>query len=108
MARGAGHHRYTTAENGFAITQLDCDSTQKFSGAIDIFANSIKLRIMQLNIKLRQARKRAKLTQRQVAGLAGITVVYLSYLENGHSEPSLRVLKKLAKVLKTCPAELVK
>jgi transcriptional regulator with XRE-family HTH domain len=55
--------------------------------------------------KLREARG---LTQVELAGKVGVTQVYISSLESGvRKNPSLELLGKLAKALKTNVAELL-
>jgi non-specific serine/threonine protein kinase len=56
---------------------------------------------------LRGLRLRAGMSQRQLAGLAGIDVTYLSKLENGRQAGSERVLRGLAQALGTPAAELL-
>ncbi len=60
---------------------------------------------MQNNIKL--ARKREGLTQAELATLAGVTANYISIIESGRKEPSLRTLSKIAKALKVSTASLL-
>jgi transcriptional regulator with XRE-family HTH domain len=55
--------------------------------------------------KLREARG---LTQAELADKVGVTQVYISSLESGaRKNPSLELLRKLAKALKTDVAELL-
>jgi transcriptional regulator with XRE-family HTH domain len=53
---------------------------------------------MQLAKQLVTARKNKRLSQRAAAAKVGISAVYLCYLEKGQNEPSLRIMKRLAKV----------
>lgn len=55
---------------------------------------------------VRQAREQQGLTQEEVAHRAGITVGYLSQLENGRRNPSLLVMAAICEVLET-PLEAV-
>ena len=55
-----------------------------------------------------QLRKKQDLTLLQLAKRVGVTEAYVSMLENGvKKNPSLPVLRKLAKALKVTVAELV-
>lgn len=51
---------------------------------------------MQLGERLRQLRR--PLTLKDVAALTGLSVSYLSDIERGRTEPTLRTLVKLAKL----------
>lgn len=42
-----------------------------------------------------ELRKKRKMTQARLAELVYITPVYLSYIENGHYEPSQKLLRRL-------------
>lgn len=55
---------------------------------------------------VRLAREQRGLTQEEVAHRAGITVGYLSQLENGRRNPSLLVMAAICEVLET-PLEAV-
>jgi transcriptional regulator with XRE-family HTH domain len=50
--------------------------------------------------KIKAARKAAKLTQLQLADLAGITQPHLSKIERGIVTPSTVTIRKLTKALK--------
>lgn len=52
-------------------------------------------------------RKRAGMTQDQFAQKLGITDAHVSYLERGERGPSLVMLHKIARVLKTTVGRLV-
>ena len=56
---------------------------------------------------LRSARKRANLTQEQLALSCGYQRNYISLMERGHFQPSLETLLSLARALHCDPAELV-
>jgi DNA-binding XRE family transcriptional regulator len=58
--------------------------------------------------QVREPRKRARLTQEQVARAADVSLAYLSRIENGRHEPTLTTLAKLANVLGVTVSELVK
>lgn len=58
-----------------------------------------------LNIK--EKRKKLNLTQRILADKLGITREYISMLENGHCDPSMKLLKQLAVELGTTIEELI-
>lgn len=59
-------------------------------------------------VELREARVRAKLTQQAVAERADIDPVFVSFLENGHRQPSLTVVLSLERVLGLSAGELVR
>ena len=54
---------------------------------------------MDIGQTLKLLRTAAKLKQAALAADLGVTVNYLSLVENGHREPSLTFLKKFAKKL---------
>lgn len=51
--------------------------------------------------RIQKRRKELKLTQEDVGYKVGISRAYMGYIEQGRSAPSLEVLEKIAKVLKT-------
>ncbi len=51
-------------------------------------------------MSLRKIRKQAKLTQMQLAELTGLSLRYISLLENGKRNPSDKAKEKLAKALR--------
>jgi ribosome-binding protein aMBF1 (putative translation factor) len=57
--------------------------------------------------ELRQARRTAGLTQQILAERAEVDPVFISFLENGHRQPSLTVLVSLERVLGLKSGELV-
>ena len=57
--------------------------------------------------ELRQARRAAGLTQQTLAERAEVDPVFISFLENGHRQPSLTVLVSLERVLGLKSGELV-
>lgn len=58
--------------------------------------------------ELRQARIAAGLTQQKLAERAEVDPVFVSFLENGHRQPSLAVLLSLERVLGLSSGELAK
>jgi transcriptional regulator with XRE-family HTH domain len=59
-------------------------------------------------MQIKTLRTRHKLTQQAVADKAGITREYLARLEAGEHDPTLSVVRRLAKALKVKVGELVK
>jgi transcriptional regulator with XRE-family HTH domain len=57
--------------------------------------------------RVREARDKAKLTQRDAAKRAKITSVYLCQLEHGEGMPSMALAERLAKILGTTVAGLL-
>lgn len=57
-------------------------------------------------LKIRQAREERGLSLTNLAGLANISVSYLSEVENGRKSPSLQVVQRLAEALNLEPAAL--
>jgi transcriptional regulator with XRE-family HTH domain len=57
---------------------------------------------------LRECRAAAKLSQEALAHEAGLERTYISFLERGLRQPSLRVVIALARPLKVAPNELVR
>lgn len=57
--------------------------------------------------KIKAARKKAKLTQWQLAINVGVTTNYISALERGVKEASLALLTKIAKVLGVNRGDLI-
>lgn len=56
-----------------------------------------------LGKKIQKQRKQLELTQEDVADKVGISRAYMGYIEQGRYAPSLEVLEKIAKALKTSP-----
>lgn len=52
-----------------------------------------------LGRKIQKSRKKIKLTQEELAEKAGISRVYMGYIEQGRESPSLKLLMKLARRL---------
>lgn len=61
-----------------------------------------------LGRKLAAARKARNWTQREAAAKVGITNVHLSRIECGHTQPSLPLLERLAKLYHTTVSELTR
>lgn len=59
-----------------------------------------------LGKKIQRQRKALKLTQAKVAEKVGISEVYLGFIEQGRYVPSIEILNKIAKVLKTKISDL--
>jgi transcriptional regulator with XRE-family HTH domain len=56
---------------------------------------------------LRKARKNAKLSQEELALQAGVERNFVSLIERGVNQPTVRVIFKLSKALKLLPSELI-
>lgn len=56
---------------------------------------------------LRQARTDARLTQEQVAHAAGLDRTFISLIERGERQPTIRVVFKLATAMGTTASHLV-
>jgi len=54
-----------------------------------------------LGKKIQKRRKEMELTQEELADKVGISRAYMGYIEQGRNAPSLEVLEKIARVLKT-------
>lgn len=54
-----------------------------------------------LGKKIQKRRKQLELTQEDVADKVGISRAYMGYIEQGRYAPSLEVLEKVAKALKS-------
>ena len=57
---------------------------------------------------LRQLRKERCLSQEELASESGYHRTYISLLERGQKNPSLRTIFELAKALEVAPSEIVK
>ena len=55
----------------------------------------------ELGTKLKQARKKAELTQNQVSNIIGIDRSSISFYESGKTLPNIFMLIKLAKIYNT-------
>lgn len=54
-----------------------------------------------LGKKIQRRRKECGLTQEDVADKIGVSRAYMGYIEQGRNAPSLEVVEKIARVLKT-------
>lgn len=61
-----------------------------------------------INKRIKKYRKELKITQDELAYKVGISRAYMGYIEQGRNIPSLEVLEKIAKALKTSASELLK
>jgi len=57
---------------------------------------------------VRRFREAKNMTQAELAAKAKVTRPYITMIENGRKEPSLAVLRRLAKALGVPVAELIK
>jgi transcriptional regulator with XRE-family HTH domain len=69
---------------------------------------SIPLHRRALGDTLREYRKRSKLTQEILAEKTGLSVVFISLVENGHRTISVDALLRIARVLKVELKDLVR
>lgn len=61
-----------------------------------------------LGSRISRARRKAELTQEELAYKVGVSRAYMGFIEQGRNVPSLEVLQKIARVLKTNLSEFVK
>ena len=61
--------------------------------------NAISLNLREYGAEIRKKRKRAKLTQLDVAYLVGVSQCVISFIETGHYFPSKDLERALALVL---------
>lgn len=61
--------------------------------------NMITKRDIKLGKTIKQLRKKAGLTQEQLADKCKLSTTYVGYLEIGQKRPSLKTLNKIATVL---------
>lgn len=57
---------------------------------------------------IRKYRKQKKLTQKELGDIVGISNTYLSDMEIGRTNPSIKTLKKIAKGLEVSYVDLLK
>ncbi|MEK7570904.1 MAG: helix-turn-helix transcriptional regulator [Patescibacteria group bacterium] len=57
--------------------------------------------------KIQKRRKQIGITQEEAAERAGISRAYMGYIEQGRHAPSLEVLQKVAKALKSSMSDFV-
>lgn len=62
--------------------------------------------LKRLGARIREERKKAKLTQEKLAEQVGLSVDYIGYIERGKQAPYLKTLERIAKALKTEVYEL--
>jgi transcriptional regulator with XRE-family HTH domain len=60
----------------------------------------------RLGANIREMRRRAAMTQVELAREAGLSMMTLSRIERGESEPRASTLRKLAKALEVRPRDL--
>jgi transcriptional regulator with XRE-family HTH domain len=66
------------------------------------------LTMLYIGDKLRDTRKRALLTQQQLADKSGVGVTTIIRIERNQVEPQARTIRKLAEALNVEPYELLK
>jgi transcriptional regulator with XRE-family HTH domain len=64
--------------------------------------------VLYIGDRLRDLRKRALLTQEQLAERSGVAISTIIRIERNQVEPQGRTIRKLAEALKVEPHELVK
>jgi transcriptional regulator with XRE-family HTH domain len=66
------------------------------------------LEVLYIGDRLRDIRKRALLTQQDLADKSGLGITTIIRIENNQVEPQGRTIRKLAEALEVEPHELVK
>ena len=56
---------------------------------------------MNIGDEVRKARKKAKMTQNELAGHLNVTPIFISSIERNKRNPSIPTLQKIAEVTKT-------
>ena len=64
--------------------------------------------VLYIGDRLRDLRKRALLTQRDLADKSGVGVTTIIRIERNQVEPQGRTIRRLAEALEVAPEELVK
>ena len=64
--------------------------------------------VLHIGDKLREMRKRALLTQQQLADKSGVGITTIIRVERNQVEPHARTIRKLAEALGVAPHELLK
>jgi len=64
--------------------------------------------VLFIGDRLRELRKRALLTQKQLADKSGVGVTTIIRIERNQVEPHGRTIRRLAEALSVAPEELVK
>jgi len=59
-----------------------------------------------LGSKIKNERKKRGLTQEKLAGLSGVSNTFISFIESGNKNPSLKTIKKLADVFQISLSDL--
>jgi len=62
----------------------------------------------QIGARIQKVRKAAGLSQEDLALEAGLDRTYISHVERGTRNPTVIVLFKIAKALRTTPSEMLK
>jgi transcriptional regulator with XRE-family HTH domain len=57
--------------------------------------------------RIKTYRKEQEITQEELAEKVGVSRVYIGYVEQGRNTPSLEILEKIAKALKTKLSDLL-
>ena len=60
-----------------------------------------------IQIKLREFRVKANLTQQQLADKTGVSKSHISEIENFRKEPSIKLLIHLSVILEICPCRML-
>jgi transcriptional regulator with XRE-family HTH domain len=66
------------------------------------------LTVLYIGDQLRETRKRALLTQQQLADKSGVGITTIVRIERNQVEPQARTIRKLAEALSVEPHELLK
>jgi transcriptional regulator with XRE-family HTH domain len=66
------------------------------------------IEVLYIGDRLRDLRKRALLTQRELADKSGVGVTTIIRIERNQVEPHGRTIRRLAEALEVAPEELVK
>ena len=66
------------------------------------------LTVLYIGHKLRETRKRALLTQQQLADKSGVGITTIVRIERNQVEPQARTIRRLAQALSVEPYELLK
>ncbi len=59
-----------------------------------------------LGKRIQKIRKKAKLTQEDLAYKVGVSRAYMGYIEQGRNTPSLEVVEKIARAIKVKVSDL--
>jgi DNA-binding XRE family transcriptional regulator len=86
--------------------RLVADALTRFNPADSLPAGQVK-RILKGESPVRVWREARRLSLHALAGKAGISAAYLSEIENGKKEPSLQVLRDIARALALDAGDLV-